>query len=154
MPAVVQSDNAQILLRQYVASLPHSSALGQEIVRIGRGEVRMRQPYAHGLLGDPQQGLIHTSVQFSLVDSALGAAVLSGFERMEAIATLDLRMDYHRPAVADLDLFVDARIDRISRQIVFVSAQVWQKEPQEITAMARATFMRGASRRSAVAEHG
>lgn len=138
------------LIRHYPQQVPHCGHLGQEIVSVTAGQLRMRQPYGEHLLGDAERGLIHSSVQLTLVDSGFGAAVLSAFSEMEAIATLDLRMDYHRPAVAGHDLYLDARVDRISKQIVFVSGAVWQLDPDQPTAMARATFMRGASRRRPV----
>lgn len=135
-----------VLMEQYPLQVPHCGQLGQKILRIGQGRLRMQQPYAEHLLGDAERGLIHSSVQLTLVDSGLGAAVLSVFDAPEAIATLDLRMDYHRPALAGMDLFLDAQVERITRQIVFVSGVVWQSAPEQITARARATFMRGAGR--------
>ena len=138
------------LIEYYPPSVPHCGQMGQEILRVAKGEIRLRQPYSESLLGDAERGLIHTSVQLTMVDSGFGAAVLSAFEQVEAIATLDLRMDYQRPAVAGQDLFLDARVDRITRQIVFVSGCVWQISPEQPSALARAAFMRGAGSRLAV----
>ncbi len=140
------------LILHYPTSVPHCGALGQEVVAVESGWVRVRQPYAEHLLGDIERGWIHTSVQLTLVDSAFGAAVLSAFDTPEPIATLDLRMDYHRPAVAGQDLFVDARVERVAAQIVFVSGTVWQERPERPTAVARAAFMRVAHGKAVVGQ--
>lgn len=140
------------LQRYYATSVPHCGALGQVIEEVGRGRVRVRQPYADFLLGDAERGLIHTSVQLSLVDSGFGAAILSALDAPEPIATIDLRMDYHRPAVAGQDLILEAEVDRIARQIVFVSGRVWQNDAEQPTALARAAFMRTAHKTPSVLE--
>ncbi len=133
------------LQRYYATSVPHCGALGQIIEEVGRGRVRVRQPYAEFLLGDAERGLIHTSVQLSLVDSGFGAAILSALDAPESIATIDLRMDYQRPAVAGKDLILEAEVDRVARQIAFVSGRIWQDSPDQPTALARAAFMRTAN---------
>lgn len=132
----------------YATSVPHCAAMKLEILRVQRGQVQLRQPYAAWQLGDPDGGLIHTSVQLSLVDSGFGAAVLSCLQQPTSIATLDLRMDYQRPAMANHALYMDARIDRMTRQIVFVSGEVWQQTPDTPTALARAAFMLDANKRA------
>lgn len=140
------------LAEGFARAIPHSAAIGQEVLSVCDGEARMRQPYRVELLGDAERGLIHTAVQITLVDSAFGVAVFSALGAQESIATLDLRVDYHRPAVAGADLYALAQVERVTRQVVFVSGRVWQGEdPDKATAVARASFMRAANAQRPVA---
>lgn len=135
----------------YVGAVPHSTDMGQELLQTGSGELWLRQPFREQLLGDVDGGLIHTAVQISLMDSIFGAVVIADIGYRESIATLDLRIDYLRPAVRDCDLYASATIERKTRQIVFVSGKIWQSDPENPTAIGRASFMRGANTRPAVA---
>ena len=73
----------------------------------------MRVPYAEHLVGDPDTGVIHGGVITALLDNASGMAVRSeggvpGEER--SMATLDLRIDYMRPAQPREDLIAEAAV--------------------------------------------
>ena len=84
------------------------------------------------------------------MDSVYGAVILAALGGQGSIATLDLRMDYLRPAVAGHDLYATASVDKMNRQIVFVSGRIWQQDESKPTAIGRATFMRGANKRPVV----
>lgn len=145
------ASGVQQMCEQYGELVPHSGAMGQTIIAVEKGRAVMRQPWRPELLGDSERGLIHTSVQLTLVDSTFGVAVFSALGVAESIATLDLRMDYLRPAVAGKDIYAEATVERVTRQIVFIRGRIWQTESSSggsvETALARATFMRGANAR-------
>lgn len=139
-----------IALREgFTRVVPHSHHLGQVIETLAPGQGCLRQPYRSDLLGDAEQGLIHSSVLTSLMDSTFGVTVFSSLEADESIATLDLRMDYLQPARADLDLWARARLDRLTRQVAFVSGMIWQASEDQPVALGRACFMRAANAKSA-----
>ncbi len=152
MPAAGK-DYAQ-LRATYVGAVPHSDDMGQELLVSEDGTLVLRQPYRDELLGNIEQGLIHTAVQISLMDSVFGAAVMADIGYGESIATLDLRIDYLRPAVRGCDLYASAIIERKTRQIIFVSGKIWQQDAASPTAIGRASFMRGANNRPAVTAGG
>jgi uncharacterized protein (TIGR00369 family) len=128
--------------RRFSEVVPYSNACEMQITDVARGQVEMRLPYRQEWLGDLQRGVIHTGVITSLVDSASGAAVLSSFPQYEPVATIDLRMDYLRPALKDHPVICRAECYRLTRSIAFTRASVWQTDPERPVALSQGVFMR------------
>jgi uncharacterized protein (TIGR00369 family) len=132
---------------QYLRSMPaavqgHMAAMGLVCEHLDRQYARVRVPYRPELLGDPQRQLIHTGVITSMVDSTCGFIVLANMPLNERIATLDLRVDYLRSSRAPGDLLCEAECYRLTPQIAFARATVWQERREEPVATALTTFMR------------
>lgn len=105
---------------------------------------RVELPYRPDWLGDTQRGVIHTGIITTLVDSACGLAVFAALLKPAPFATLDLRMDYLRPALPDKTLVCHAEVYRLTRSIAFARAHVWQELELEPVAACHSTFMLGA----------
>ena len=110
-------------------------------------EVVLRMPYQDILLGDVDRGLIHGGVMTSLIDSASGLAVFCALDQMEAIATLDLRIDNMRPGVRDKDIYAWAKCYRMTSQIAFVRSVAYQERDLPLVTSSSA-FMRASSNKS------
>ena len=78
--------------------VPHNRSLGLEVVRVRQREVWVRLPYRAELVGNPETGVLHGGAVSSMMDAASGLAVMSRLGRGGSIATLDLRIDYLKPA--------------------------------------------------------
>ncbi len=128
-------------------SVPHSRDMGHEIIRVEGGTAWMRQPVRDFTVGDAEYNLIHTSVQISLVDAAFGIAVFSALGKLATIATLDLRMDYLRPARADRELIARAECFHKTRTIAFVRGELWQDDESRPVSTAQGAFMLGSGRK-------
>lgn len=140
-------------LRQgFVNAIPHVRACGMQIEELTRGVAVVRLPYREDWLGDRERGLIATGIITTLVDSAAGVAAFSALEQIEPIATLDLRMDYLRPSHPPHDLWCEARVERLTRNIAFLRATVWQQLREEPVATGQGAFMRGTSRSKVAAQ--
>lgn len=117
-------------------------ALNIELLHVESEPIEARVAYRPEFLGDAAAGLWHTSVATALADSACGLAVFLALPGFEAIATLDLRMDYLRPAVAGQDLHVAAECHHITRSVAFARATLYQADRDRPTALCTAAFMR------------
>src|SRR5882757_6430012 len=84
--------------QQFSGSVPHNRALGMEIVEVSPAEALFRLPYDPKLVGNPDTGVLHGGAITALLDGASGAAVFAALTDLVPIATLDLRIDYLRPA--------------------------------------------------------
>ena len=63
-----------------------------------------------------------------------------------AIATLDLRIDYQKPATPGLDIKAHSFCHRVTRSIAFVRATAYQDSEDDPVATATGCFMLGANR--------
>ena len=73
-------------------------------------------------------------------------AVQLALDGGRAIATLDLRIDYQKPATPGLDIKAHAVCYRVTRSIAFVRATAYQDAEDDPVATATACFMIGANR--------
>ena len=76
-----------------------------------------------------------------MLDHVGGLAVWVALGRYEPIATLDLRVDYMRPARPRVDLLAEARCYRLTRTIAFVRAWAFEDDPDDPVAAAQATYV-------------
>jgi uncharacterized protein (TIGR00369 family) len=131
--------------------IPHSRAIGMRMVESGDGRSLMCVPYDRKLVGNPATGVLHGGVITSVLDSASGAAVGSALAtRHEAgtapggwrpIATLDLRIDYMKPATPGRDLMARAECYKLTRNVAFVRGVAYHDDPSDPIATSTATFM-------------
>lgn len=115
--------------------IPFNRYLGVRLTAARPGFARLEVPFRDELVGDPMRPALHGGVLSALADAAGGGAVWTGLEDDRArISTIDLRIDYLKPArlvtvvaeatvvrlgnrvgVADVRLFnVDAEADTIA----------------------------------------
>jgi uncharacterized protein (TIGR00369 family) len=132
----------------HLAHIPHAAAIGMTLVSRNESGCVVRVPYAEHLVGDPDTGVIHGGVITALLDNASGMAVRSdpdgadiGEER--SMATLDLRIDYMRPAQPRQDLYCDAHCYRMTSNVAFVRAIAYHGDRNDPIASSVATFMLG-----------
>ena len=129
------------LNRKFVSGTPHMREIGVRITAVDKDRGSMTMPARPEWVGDPARGVLHPGVLTVLADSACGLAVGAALSKRVPYATLDLRMDYLRPAGPGHDLHCDAHCFRITRNVAFVRAEVWQDDRDQPIAVAQASFM-------------
>ncbi len=129
----------------YLAEIPHSLRLGMRVEAHTGDLCDLVLPYCEELVGDPDTGVIHGGAITALLDNAAGfvARAPDGNREETAIATLDMRIDYMRPATPGLDITARAEIVRRTRNVSFVRATAFHRDPAEPIAMCTAAFMIG-----------
>lgn len=127
--------------RKYVSHTPQMVDTGMRVTAAERGRGTMTMPARADWVGDPVRNVLHPGALTVLADSACGLAVMSALPQRLPIATLDLRMDWLRPASPGQDIHCEAHCYRLARSVAFVDAEVWQDDRSQPIAMARATFM-------------
>ena len=131
----------EAIARQFIEALPHSKALGMRLEAIAEGSATIAMPYDTRLIGDPATGVIHGGAVSALMDTACGASVMSHPQAGFSTATLDLRIDYMRPAAPRADVTAEAHCYKLTRNIAFVRAHAYDADPEDPIATAQAAFV-------------
>src|SRR5215471_363751 len=124
----------------------YGRASGLRIDRAERGEAWSSLPYQSVFAGDTESGVIHGGVVTAMLDESCGMAVQLALDGTRAIATLDLRIDYQKPATPGLAIRAHSLCYRVTRSIAFVRATAYQESEDDPVATATACFMVGANR--------
>lgn len=119
---------------------------GLEVDRVAPGEAWASLPYRPVFVGYAQTGVLHGGVVTAMLDESCGIAVQLALDGARAIATLDLRIDYQKPATPGLALRAHSVCSRVTRSIAFVRATAYQEAEDDPVATATACFMIGANR--------
>jgi uncharacterized protein (TIGR00369 family) len=128
------------IARQFIEALPHSHALGMRLESISEGSATIAMPYDERLIGDPATRVIHGGAVSALMDTACGAAVMSHPQAGVSTATLDLRIDYMRPATAGQTIRTRAECHHVTRSVAFVRAVATDDDASRPVAMATGAF--------------
>jgi len=121
--------------------VPHNRALGLRFVDFADGTATLALPYDARLVGDPERGILHGGAVTSLIDATCGAAVFLRLPEAVPIATLDLRIDYLRPATPGRDVLARADCYRLTRHVAFVRAVAYHDRADDPIASAAGSFM-------------
>jgi uncharacterized protein (TIGR00369 family) len=131
----------EFLRTGYVAGGGHSRALGMKFVSVEPGRGSIRLPWREDLVGNTATGVLSGGVVTALLDHVCGLAVLSSMTKPGSTATLDLRIDYQRPAEPGRDLISEAHCYKVTRSVAFVRASAYDDDPAHPVATAQATFV-------------
>ena len=130
----------------------YGSISGLRLDRAGPGEAWSSLPYRPVFVGDTETGVLHGGVVTAMLDESCGMAVQLALDGTRAIATLDLRIDYQKPATPGLDIKAHSICYRVTRSIAFVRATAYQDSEEDPVATATACFMVGANRTNMLAD--
>jgi uncharacterized protein (TIGR00369 family) len=127
---------------------------GLALDRFAPGEAWASLPYHPVFVGDTETGVIHGGVVTAMLDESCGMAVQLALEGTRAIATLDLRIDYQKPATPGLAIRAHSLCYRVTRSIAFVRATAYQDSEDDPVATATACFMVDANRTNMLTDTG
>jgi uncharacterized protein (TIGR00369 family) len=139
------ADDAELrlkLVRGFSMNVPHNKALGIWIEDMQPRTALFRLPYDEKLVGNPDTGVLHGGAITALLDGASGAAVFASLVTdFVPIATLDLRIDYLRPAEPTRDVYARAHCYKMTKNVAFTRAVAYHDDEENPIAHSVGTFM-------------
>ena len=97
-------------------------ALGLEYRGSGDNWMELCLPWRKELVGVPETGVLASGAIVSLIDTASGGSVWMKLGHFVPIVTLDLRLDYMRPAVKGEWRYADAEVTETDFVRMFAEA--------------------------------
>ncbi|HXV01709.1 MAG TPA: PaaI family thioesterase [Caulobacteraceae bacterium] len=122
---------------------PQAAALGMRVISVEPGLAVMAVAHRADLVGDPETGVLAGGVVTTLLDHVCGLAVSSRQLAEGAagpIATLDLRIDYMRPAEPGAEVTAKAHCYKLTHSIAFVRASAFDGDEADPVATVQAAF--------------
>ncbi|GGI84482.1 PaaI family thioesterase [Shewanella gelidii] len=134
------------LATRFVDQLTQCRRLGLKVLEASEHHVLIELPYSTELIGYPDTGVIHGGVVTTLMDTACGSAVVCAifekFKSLEISPTLDLRVDYMKPAIPNKPVYGFAECYRMTSSVAFTRAIAYQDSIDDPIAHAVGSFMR------------
>ena len=128
-------------VRRFIDTLNQGRELGLTVTAVKNGQLTLCLPYSDRIIGNPDTGVIHGGAITTLMDTASGSATLCALDEFELCPTLDLRVDYMRPAEPRKPVYARAEAYKVTRNIIFTRCEAFQ-DPGETIANCVGTFMR------------
>ncbi|MES2903010.1 MAG: PaaI family thioesterase [Pseudomonadota bacterium] len=119
----------------------HGQALGLEFRDSGQNWVELALPWKEQLVGVATTGILASGAIVSLLDTCGGASVWQTLGKFQPAVTIDLRLDYLRPALKGETVIARCQVDKMTRQIAFVSGVAHTGDDNRPVARAVGTFM-------------
>lgn len=122
----------------------HGGALGMEFGDAGADWTELKLPWREELVGVPESGILASGAIVSLIDTASGTAVWAALGMFVPLATIDMRIDYLRPAFRGESVFARCECTKLTSRIAFTRGSAHVGDPAKPIAYSASTFMIGA----------
>lgn len=119
----------------------HPGWLGLEYADHGENWVELKLPWNEKLLGEPDRPVLASGPIVSLLDMASGMSIWCTRGTFVPVATLDLRVDYQRPAKERAAVWGKVECYRITKSAAFVRGTAHDGDPQDTVATMAGVFM-------------
>ena len=129
------------LFMSYVSKAGHGGALGIAYHAHGEDWAELALPYDDRLIGVVESGIIASGPIVSLMDMATSLAIWVKLDRFRPQATLDMRVDYLRPATPGRRIVGRGECYRVTKSIGFVRGLAHDGDPDDPVAHVTGTFM-------------
>jgi uncharacterized protein (TIGR00369 family) len=129
------------LFTELVRQVGHGGALGILYVAHGGDWVELGLDYSEKLVGVTETGVIASGPIISLMDMATSMAIWVKLNRFRHQATLDMRIDYLRPATPGRRIVGRGECYRVTKSVGFVRGLAHDGDPSDPVAHVTGTFM-------------
>ncbi|MEM7702110.1 MAG: PaaI family thioesterase [Pseudomonadota bacterium] len=104
--------------------------------------VQLELPWREDLIGDPRSNVLASGPIISLMDMASGMSIWQTTEVFTPVVTLDLRVDYQRPARERASVFGRVECYQTTRSAAFVRGVAHDGDRNDPVAHVAGVFMK------------
>lgn len=140
-PPITPPDLARVV--SAFANIPHSRLLGIRLDEVRRGSGSMSLGFDEKLIGNARTRVVHSGVITALLDTLCGLVVMTKVPEGTPLATLDLRIDYLRPATPGQTIRASAECYKVTANVAFVRGAAFNAGSEDTIAHCTGTFMLG-----------
>jgi uncharacterized protein (TIGR00369 family) len=130
-----------LLFTKFARKVGHGGALGILYEAHGPDWVELALDYQEKLVGVPETGVIASGPIISLMDMATSMAIWVKLGRFRPQATLDMRVDYLRPATPGRRIYGRGECYRVTKSIAFVRGLAHDGDLADPVAHVTGTFI-------------
>lgn len=112
-------------VQRLITRAPYHQWLGLRVISVGSDAIELGATWREEWIVNPVQRYTHGGVLAALVDLAADWAMVAKTGR--GVPTIDIRVDYHRPAMPG-NLIARGRIIKMGKQFSVAEAQVFSEE--------------------------
>jgi uncharacterized protein (TIGR00369 family) len=126
---------------QLASQVGHGRAIGMEYRGHGDDWIELSLPWREQLVGVPESGILASGAIVSLIDTSAGMSVWIARGHFRPMATLDLRIDYLKPAPKGATVYAHCQCYKLTRSVAFVRGTAQLGDIDDPIAQAALTFM-------------
>jgi len=119
----------------------HNGLVGMDYHDHGPDWCALALPWREGLAGDAATGILASGPIITMMDMATSISIWLKFGRFRAQATLDLRVDYLRPATPGETVIGRGECYKITRSIAFIRGEAHDGDPARPVAHVAGTYI-------------
>jgi uncharacterized protein (TIGR00369 family) len=123
----------------------HDGLVGTRYRAHGQGWCELELPYDPALASDEATGILASGPIFTLMDVATSTSIWLKLGRLQPQATLDLRIDYLRPATPGRTVIGRGECYHVTRSVAFIRGTAHEGDPDKPIAHVAGTYFFTAS---------
>lgn len=124
-----------------IAKHGHNALIGTQYHAHGDDWVELTLAYRDDLVSDAATGILASGPIFTLMDMATSMSIWLKSGKLRPQATLDMRVDYLRPATPGKTVVGRGQCYRLTKSIAFVRGEAHDGDPMDPLAHVAGTFM-------------
>lgn len=123
----------------FETSIRFNAFLKMKVEKLETGFARLRIPFFKELVGDPFRPALHGGVVSTLIDTTGGIAAFTAVKPGDLLSTVDLRVDYLRPA-GEHDLIAEGKVLRVGNRVAVSDVFVFQEDSEKHIATGKGVY--------------
>jgi uncharacterized protein (TIGR00369 family) len=128
-------------IADFVGRLGHSKLIGMAYHASGEDWCELKLPYSRSLISSEATGIMASGPIFAMMDMATSLAIWRKVGKWRPQATLDMRVDYLRPATPGEAVYGRGECYHLTRTIGFVRGMAHDGDQARPVAHVAGTFM-------------